>query len=263
MSPICQDKNSPLYLARKAENIAKAKAKYVPTFNKRDLLQRDGNVCVWCGGEMVTGVSPCADHPDNYRAMTIEHLLPQSLGGTDDSDNLALACQSCNSHRQSFPVAEWVRRCPNANITLLVKYGHLPYSYCHQQALANRPEDEPLWTQPQAPVGGKPMSHAQRKRRRKELLSRDGTQCVWCAQEMIRVPSDVRDQKKLAKAITIEHLVPLNEGGVSTLDNIALACHRCNNLRGSIPLDEWLPQAPNPRVDVLARLDIAVALPVS
>ena len=28
--------------------------------------------------------------------LEVEHILPLSLGGTDDEDNLALACQSCN-----------------------------------------------------------------------------------------------------------------------------------------------------------------------
>jgi 5-methylcytosine-specific restriction endonuclease McrA len=32
----------------------------------------------------------------------MEHLLPQSLGGTDDVDNLALACSRCNSRRYNF-----------------------------------------------------------------------------------------------------------------------------------------------------------------
>ncbi len=32
----------------------------------------------------------------------MEHLLPQSLGGTDDVDNLARACSRCNSRRYNF-----------------------------------------------------------------------------------------------------------------------------------------------------------------
>ena len=32
----------------------------------------------------------------------MEHLLPQSLGGTDEVDNLALACSRCNSRRYNF-----------------------------------------------------------------------------------------------------------------------------------------------------------------
>ena len=32
----------------------------------------------------------------------MEHLLPQSLGGTDEVDNLALACSRCNGRRYNF-----------------------------------------------------------------------------------------------------------------------------------------------------------------
>jgi 5-methylcytosine-specific restriction endonuclease McrA len=28
--------------------------------------------------------------------LTIDHINPQSLGGSDDTDNLALACRRCN-----------------------------------------------------------------------------------------------------------------------------------------------------------------------
>ncbi len=29
----------------------------------------------------------------------VEHVLPRSAGGSDDADNLALACPSCNLHK--------------------------------------------------------------------------------------------------------------------------------------------------------------------
>lgn len=33
---------------------------------------------------------------------TIDHLVPQSLGGSDDPENLALACRRCNERRYNF-----------------------------------------------------------------------------------------------------------------------------------------------------------------
>lgn len=32
----------------------------------------------------------------------IDHIVPRSRGGKDDLDNLALACQRCNSYRYNF-----------------------------------------------------------------------------------------------------------------------------------------------------------------
>jgi len=31
--------------------------------------------------------------------LQIDHIIPKAFGGTDDSENLALACPSCNSHK--------------------------------------------------------------------------------------------------------------------------------------------------------------------
>jgi hypothetical protein len=33
---------------------------------------------------------------------TLDHILPVSLGGSDDVDNLALACRRCNERRYNF-----------------------------------------------------------------------------------------------------------------------------------------------------------------
>lgn len=35
---------------------------------------------------------------------TIDHIQPRSLGGSDDPDNLALACSCCNQRRYNFIV---------------------------------------------------------------------------------------------------------------------------------------------------------------
>ncbi|WP_242025715.1 HNH endonuclease [Phormidium tenue] len=32
----------------------------------------------------------------------IDHIQPRSIGGSDNLDNLALACQRCNSHHYNF-----------------------------------------------------------------------------------------------------------------------------------------------------------------
>jgi 5-methylcytosine-specific restriction endonuclease McrA len=33
---------------------------------------------------------------------TVDHIIPKSLGGSDDLDNLALACRRCNERRYNF-----------------------------------------------------------------------------------------------------------------------------------------------------------------
>jgi len=40
-----------------------------------------------------------ADERWQFVRFTLDHVLPQSAGGSDDADNLALACRNCNERR--------------------------------------------------------------------------------------------------------------------------------------------------------------------
>lgn len=42
-------------------------------------------------------------------AWTIDHMTPRSKGGTDDLENLTLACTACNSKKRAKSVTEFVR----------------------------------------------------------------------------------------------------------------------------------------------------------
>lgn len=59
------------------------------------LLNRDGNVCHYCTEEMV---DPKVAR-NGSKMMTLEHVVPQSRGGSDDISNLVLACSECNNNR--------------------------------------------------------------------------------------------------------------------------------------------------------------------
>ena len=54
--------------------------------------QRAGDRCEYCG--LAQEQSPLA-------ALHVEHVIPKKHGGTDASDNLALACIDCNLHKGS------------------------------------------------------------------------------------------------------------------------------------------------------------------
>lgn len=51
--------------------------------------------CSYCGG---TGL-----------AMEMDHVTPRSQGGSDDPENLVIACIGCNSDKGSQTVEEWAR----------------------------------------------------------------------------------------------------------------------------------------------------------
>jgi hypothetical protein len=54
-----------------------------------EVLRRDGYRCRYCGTVAADG------------ELTIDHVLPVSLGGSDGPDNLVAACQGCNAGKAS------------------------------------------------------------------------------------------------------------------------------------------------------------------
>lgn len=58
------------------------------------LIQNQGDSCYWCKKTVVLGVE--RGHPDRA---TIDHLVPVSLGGGDETSNLRVACNWCNHQR--------------------------------------------------------------------------------------------------------------------------------------------------------------------
>lgn len=60
--------------------------------DKQFVRQRANYLCEYCHSS--ERVSPSR--------FTMEHIVPQSLGGSDHTDNLALACRRCNERRYNF-----------------------------------------------------------------------------------------------------------------------------------------------------------------
>jgi 5-methylcytosine-specific restriction endonuclease McrA len=65
----------------------------------RLIKARDSHRCIYCG--------TTADESGSH--LHLDHVLPRSLGGEDSSDNLVLACRSCNCARKAMSLAEWSR----------------------------------------------------------------------------------------------------------------------------------------------------------
>ena len=57
---------------------------------KARVRERAGRRCEYC--QLEQSDSPLA-------ALHIEHIIPKAHGGTDDPENLALACIDCNLHK--------------------------------------------------------------------------------------------------------------------------------------------------------------------
>jgi hypothetical protein len=64
----------------------------IPKSLFQTIRQRARFQCEYCHYPEILSSSP----------LSIDHLLPQSLGGDDSPDNLALACRRCNERRYNF-----------------------------------------------------------------------------------------------------------------------------------------------------------------
>ena len=58
-----------------------------------EILRRDNHACRYCGGSA----------PDVR--LTVDHVVPVALGGSDEPSNLATACVECNGGKSSVPAS--------------------------------------------------------------------------------------------------------------------------------------------------------------
>lgn len=55
--------------------------------SRDEIIQRDGQACYLCGKEI------------SIHAITLDHIVPLSRGGTHTPLNVRVACQPCNSRK--------------------------------------------------------------------------------------------------------------------------------------------------------------------
>jgi len=60
------------------------------------LMKRDGDFCWWCG------------KPLTIENSTIDHVLPQKLGGTSRKNNLVICCRRCNNKKRDQHPLVWI-----------------------------------------------------------------------------------------------------------------------------------------------------------
>lgn len=60
---------------------------------RQQIFERDGKVCAYC---------ETTDGPFH-----IDHIRPRSLGGSDDPENLTVACATCNLSKRDKTLEEW------------------------------------------------------------------------------------------------------------------------------------------------------------
>lgn len=65
-----------------------------------------------------------------------------------------------------------------------------------------------------------------------KLIERDGVNCYWCGRATDPLSRPVADLHP-----TIEHLKRRADGGKNGMENLVVACRKCNNSRHSLNFD--------------------------
>ena len=63
-------------------------------------------------GHLVSAICYYCDHKFDMKNLTIEHIIPLCLGGTNDASNIALACKQYNQEKgkEAWNKAKQLRR---------------------------------------------------------------------------------------------------------------------------------------------------------
>lgn len=84
------------------------------------------------------------------------------------------------------------------------------------------------------------------KAKRERLFAAQSGKCFYCCRQM-----GMRRRHANSAFATLDHVNPRANGGTRCEENIVLACRRCNEMKGSKTLDQF--------VDELVRLAMAAA----
>ena len=87
--------------------MAKLSGNWIRRVLRIAIYLRDEFQCVYCQKNM---------HRCDPFDITLDHLVPRSLGGTHNALNLVTACRSCNSSKQAKDWHKWASRAAKARI---------------------------------------------------------------------------------------------------------------------------------------------------
>lgn len=88
---------SPNAVTTGKKNAAASGGKWIQPRKRLAIYLRDGMACVYCGAKVEDGAT-----------LSLDHLLPQSYGGSNGEGNLVTCCKACNCKRGNMSLADWL-----------------------------------------------------------------------------------------------------------------------------------------------------------
>ena len=81
------------------------------------------------------------------------------------------------------------------------------------------------------------MKARAKRARFRYLWAEQKGRCIYCDRRMSR---PTPDGPLPDKAATLDHIYPRCKGGTDHIDNLALACNRCNVAKGCLMPEAWI-----------------------
>ena len=75
------------------------------------------------------------------------------------------------------------------------------------------------------------------------IAERDGTLCHWCKAQLHLRQLEPHLSEQGTRWATLDHLVPISEGGGHDDENLVLACYKCNTTRNTSEEPDGPPPA--------------------
>jgi hypothetical protein len=104
------------------------------TMNIRSLFDDEkvkiniGEICNYCGAT---------------KNLSLDHIFPKKMGGTDIAENLIYACKSCNSSKGKKDLMEWMtEKGKFLPLFVIRRYLKLTFNYCNSYELLDKKIEE-------------------------------------------------------------------------------------------------------------------------
>ena len=115
--------------SKRARNSHQPTGQWIRRDKRLAIYLRDHFSCLYCLADL-TDADPSG--------ITLDHLIPVSDGGTNESKNLVTACRHCNCSRQDAPVGRFAGRAARAHISRNVRRSLRKYLALARDILAGK-----------------------------------------------------------------------------------------------------------------------------
>jgi hypothetical protein len=100
--------------------------------------------------------------------------------------------------------------------------------------------DDPIWKKYRNPkYSALKYELSVRIYMRTRLAEAQNWHCCWCG-------CDATHLRGKSNSATVEHIIPRSKGGSDDMENLAMACERCNTRRGVTDIDVFMSGKGNP-----------------